>query len=186
MVKDKKKPRRKRKNPGKGSAFERKTCKLLSQWLSGNGDDMLFWRSALSGGRATNLARFGKRAANQEGDLSPIHSKGEALTNLFWVECKHYRDLGFESSLMNGHGKLLKFWHELVKHSGLVGKMPMLICKQNRSKTWVVLDSKGLLLLFARTPKWVVTNRGMNILQFRRLLRLPNPIKILKAYGGSK
>ena len=37
----------------KGSSFERLVCKRMSMWLSKGERDDLFWRSAMSGGRAT-------------------------------------------------------------------------------------------------------------------------------------
>lgn len=72
----------------KGGAYERETCKLLSTWWSGGVADDWFWRSAGSGGRATNRAKSGKTTYGQNGDIAATHPKGEKLTRLFCIELK--------------------------------------------------------------------------------------------------
>ena len=73
----------------KGSAYERAICKRLSLYVSKGKRDDLFWRSAMSGGRATLQAKKGKKAQAQAGDITSIAAEGNKLTSTFMIECKH-------------------------------------------------------------------------------------------------
>src|ERR1700686_1673675 len=107
---------------GKGSSFERKVCKALSLWVSAGKHVDLFWRSAMSGGRATVAHRrqiVQSEAAGttwpsappvrQAGDITAVAPEGHKLTDLFLVECKHYRDLDFDLFIFK-KGRLYQFW----------------------------------------------------------------------------
>lgn len=127
----------------KGAQFERQVCWDLSRYVDPDGDDTLFWRSAMSGGRATVQRRKGVKNTTQAGDITPIHSKGSWLTDLFVIECKFYKDLDLGPSILFKKGKLSQFWKEVRKKAKEQGKHPMLIAKQNRADTLVVLTTKG-------------------------------------------
>lgn len=73
----------------KGSTFERKICKDLSLWWTGGKDDDCFWRSSMSGGRATIRGRKGKRTRGHYGDIAATDRVGELLTSLIAFELKH-------------------------------------------------------------------------------------------------
>jgi hypothetical protein len=117
----------------KGAAYERQICVKLSRWVSGGKKDDLFWRSAMSGGRATVSAKRGNYLNNQAGDICAVGPEGHALTSEFYIECKFYKDLDLESFFIHSKGKLASFWYETLKQATLHGKHPMLIAKQNRS-----------------------------------------------------
>jgi hypothetical protein len=119
----------------KGSSFERDVCKALSLWVSHGKREDLFWRSAMSGGRATVGRRKGKDLAQHAGDISATHVLGHALTDYWYVECKRYADLKIESALLEGVGTLAGFWRETCKQATDHKKMPMLIARQDRSPT---------------------------------------------------
>lgn len=76
----------------KGGKFERDTCRQLSRWWSGDPDpaaDVLFWRTAGSGGRATTRAKSGKQTtAAHCGDLAAIDDRGAPLTAVITFELK--------------------------------------------------------------------------------------------------
>lgn len=75
----------------KGSGYERDFCRRLSLWWSGgpkHGRDDLFWRSSMSGGRATVRGRKGKTTAGHYGDIAATDPMGAGLLKVFAVECK--------------------------------------------------------------------------------------------------
>lgn len=114
----------------KGAAFEREVCSLLSRWVSGTADD-IFWRSSLSGGRATVRSRKGKTVSTQFGDISAVDPRGTPFLEVFYVELKHYRNLDFMSFVLKGRGTLSKFWDVCVREASRYNRIPMLIGKQN-------------------------------------------------------
>lgn len=71
----------------KGGAYERDFCKRLSLWLSGTDDD-LFWRSSMSGGRATVRSRQGKKTAGHYGDIVATDHRGRKFLKTFTLELK--------------------------------------------------------------------------------------------------
>ena len=120
----------------KGSAFERTICKALSTWVSRGEREDLFWRSAMSGGRATVHKDKGK-VADHAGDITATSEAGHKLTNQFYIECKFYKDLNIDGFLF-GTGNLHKFWQKCKEEANQYGKAPMLIAKQNRTPVLVV------------------------------------------------
>ncbi len=128
----------------KGSDFERKVCRQLSLLVSGGKRTDCFWRSALSGGRATLQLDQGILNQAQAGDISAISREGLWLIDNFQIECKHYADLEFTSGFLSNTGVLHGFWKTLVKDSLPRGKNPLLIAKQNnRPIVLLTLPSKS-------------------------------------------
>ena len=78
----------KRKNPGKGGAFERQVAKTLSLWLTNGHDKKQLIRSVLSGG-------WQERDWHQVGDLAPNGPEGAFFRERFALELKHRRDVQF-------------------------------------------------------------------------------------------
>ena len=115
----------------KGSAFERKVCRLLSLWMSHGEKEDLLWRSAMSGGRATVAKKKGIDI-RQAGDITAVAPEGHALTDLFYIECKNYRDLQIDSFILDNRGKLAEFWRIAVREADRHERCPMLIAKENR------------------------------------------------------
>ncbi len=76
----------------KGFGYERELCRKLSLWWStglgiGPRDD-LFWRTAGSGGRATNRGKAGKTTAGQYGDICATDPLGQPLIDVIAIEAK--------------------------------------------------------------------------------------------------
>lgn len=56
-------------------------------WSKGERDD-IFWRTAGSGGRATNRQKIGKKTYGQQGDIQAVDPIGAPLTRLVTIEAK--------------------------------------------------------------------------------------------------
>lgn len=121
----------------KGSSFERKVCTALSWWVSKGADRDLFWRSSISGGRATVALRKG-RSIKAAGDICAVSPEGHKLTDIFFIECKHYKSLDLDAFIY-GRGKLAKFWTHCVEQALAHQRSPMLIAKQNNYDTLILL-----------------------------------------------
>lgn len=149
----------------KGSAFEREICRALSRFIDPTSTDTFFWRSAMSGGRATIQQRKGIKNLTQLGDLTCIHEKGQWFTDMFVVECKHVANLDLVGSMFSGKGKLAKFWQKHCQISRDSHRAPLLIAKQNRVDILVVFDEVGTMKLETVTGKQVpviATTRMLN------------------------
>lgn len=131
----------------KGSDFERQICRKLSLWVSNGKDSNLFWRSAMSGGRATIQLAKGIKNKNQAGDISAIAHLGHKMLDEFVIECKFYNNLAIESGFIKNRGILHDFWFKLCKYSKTLDKQPMLIAKQNYFPDLVILKPFGSKLL---------------------------------------
>ena len=122
----------------KGGSFEREICQKLSKWVSYGERDDIFWRSAMSGGRATVGMKKGIKRTSQAGDITAIDPLGNKLTDKFVIECKFYKNIHIESMMFGKPkvGTILEFWTKLYKDSVKLNKDMMLVIKQNG---WPVL-----------------------------------------------
>jgi len=121
----------------KGSEFERKVCKRLSKWILA--DQVVFWRSASSGARSTQLAKKGEKASKTGGDIVALGEEGDWLTKSFSVECKTYKDFSFDL-LMEDKGKIPGWWSQCWMDSIRDEKHPMMIFKKNRSPIYLAIS----------------------------------------------
>lgn len=136
----------------KGGGFERYACKVLSLWLSRGVRDDHFWRSAMSGGRATLRHRKGANNKTQVGDVSAIDGQGERVTKQFLIECKNYRDLRILTLLLpcnddTPKGTLCEFWWKCCFDAQNCGRLPLLVCKQGKLGEFAIVSEKGRQLL---------------------------------------
>ncbi len=130
----------------KGSSFERTVCKLLSRWISNGERDDLYWRSAMSGGRATVAKKKGIDV-RQAGDITAVAPEGHVLTDLFYIECKSYRDLQIDSFILDNRGKLAEFWRIAMREAKRYDRRPMLIAKESRRESIIITDIGDLKLI---------------------------------------
>ena len=114
----------------------------------------LFWRAAMSGGRATVQGKRGIKNKTQAGDISSVSSEGMWLIDNFVVECKHYKDLQLDVSLLKHTGVLYKFWVVLKAIADNAGKYPLLIAKQNNMPALLITTWEGTRLLGFETTKF--------------------------------
>lgn len=129
----------------KGSAFERYCCKRLSLFVTMGQRDDVFWRSAMSGGRATLQLRQDIINRAQSGDMTAIAPEGYELCDRCLFENKFYADLGIPQGLLKGTGHLANFWRSTQKAATRYDKAPVLIAKQNLLPV-IVLCPPGLTL----------------------------------------
>jgi len=169
--------KKKNKSKAKGSAFERTVCKMLSLWISNNKHDDLFWRSAMSGGRATVRYRYKKgQKSTQGGDITAVHPLGNKLTDIFSIECKSYKNIHLQTSILNKAPKqasLLDFWNQTKRDAETQNKLPMLIAKQPNLAVIVCIDENGLKRLQTNDVEYIyVSDLDMYIIKFDRLINV--------------
>jgi hypothetical protein len=135
----------------KGASYERAICKRLSMWVSNLHRQDCFWRSAMSGGRATVLGKFragGHRNTRPKhdahaGDIVATHPLGNLLCQNFVVECKHYKDLKWTTLVYGGAGQVLGFWHKVKAEAFGSGRQPLLVMRQNSMPDIVMTTCLG-------------------------------------------
>lgn len=166
----------------KGSSFERQICKALSLWVSNGEREDLYWRSAMSGGRATVGRRAGKDLAKHAGDISATSRDGHKLTNHFFIECKFVRDLGIANFVYMKPSTIRRFWDVAVEQANDHDLAPMLIAKENNGPVIVVISGKE-----ARGFEWAKEaatarialdlKRNATIIDFNQMLAQPFTIR---------
>lgn len=125
----------------KGGQFERGICRELSLWVTHGERRDVFWRSAMSGGRATVMNRkSGNVDVRQSGDIVSVSPEGHVLTDHYFVECKHRKDLDFAAFFTMGAGSLAIFWRKACREAASYGKRPMMIACQNRYPTLMIVQ----------------------------------------------
>lgn len=159
----------------KGAGFERQICVALSRWISRGKRKDLFWRSAMSGGRATLGLRKGEKHLSQGGDISAIDPAGAPLTDKFCIEIKFYKDLDL-GGLWLDRGILARFWIKAEQDAVKYGKEPMLIAKQNMYPTLMLVRSNALTILaHPRLVRWRSPSMGVAVMIFDDVLKLLPP-----------
>jgi len=151
----------------KGSAFERNVCRLLSNWVSNGKSIDVFWRSSISGGRAT-VARKKGSVVRQAGDICAVSPEGHDFCDRFFVECKHYKDLQIGKFLLEHKGILAKFWKHACEQANQHGREPMMICKA-RGPEFVIVRGDTLYW----TPEPCIRSQRLRVFLLKNLLRVP-------------
>lgn len=123
----------------KGATFERDVCKALGLWVTRGKRDDIFWRSAMSGGRATIRQRKGNETRHQAGDISSVHEDGHVFTSYWFVECKFVKNLRITNFVLQTGGSLMEYWRVAVEEAAKHHRVPMVIAKQNFGKAVVVI-----------------------------------------------
>lgn len=117
----------------KGNTFERKICKLLSQWITKGEREDILWRSISSGAWNTIKKRT---TTTQIGDITYIDDLGKPFIEKFAIECKSYKDVQM-IKLFNQNSIINKWWDKINEEAQ--GKYPLIIFKENRSCECVVI-----------------------------------------------
>ncbi len=135
----------------KGASFERDISRQLSLWWTHGERDDVFWRSSMSGGRATVRAKKGQKTAYQNGDITATDPIGSPLIENVVIELKRgYKKWGVldlldspkpEKSTLAG---FLAQVEEECKNAGVSAFV--LICKRDGRKP-VVIFPMGMLEL---------------------------------------
>jgi hypothetical protein len=150
----------------KGASFEREICVKLSLWVTAGGRKDVFWRSAMSGGRATVRGMD----VRQSGDICAVAPEGHVLTDRWYIETKHVRDLNLWG-LFTDLGKLRQYWLLTCDLAHSRGKEPMLIAKQNNAPVLVCLPTKTTKTSWKIEPRISVWQWGADVLVFDELLK---------------
>lgn len=132
----------------KGARYERKVCGVFSRWCSDDTRDDLFWRSAMSGGRATLHSRTGRKNSSQSGDISAVDTLGAPLIESFFLECKHLESLEIHRWIYNGKTPLDEIWDKTLRDAEFQDKIPLVVAKQNRQPELVMSTELGWQLFF--------------------------------------
>ena len=114
-----------------GNEYEREVAKVLSKWILGHDDRLLFWRNVHSGSISTIMNKKGKDGSNTSGDfqcldleynyvLDNLHidSKSYAKVNLFFINEKNIKS-----------NQIFKQWEKTVSEAKEVNKIPMMPVK---------------------------------------------------------
>jgi hypothetical protein len=110
----------------KGADFERAICEKFSLWVSGGKRKDLYWRSAMSGGRAT--VRRGD--VRQAGDICAVAAEGHYLTDTFYFELKHYKKITLDCLLWD-KGELITLWKQTLVQAAKYNRVPVLLFRKN-------------------------------------------------------
>jgi len=89
----------------KGGSMERAFSKQLSLWWSDGQHDDWFWRTAGSGGRATNRGKKGQSTVNAAGDIGAMCGEAQRLLNVVTIECKRGYNKTDIQELLDHKGK---------------------------------------------------------------------------------
>lgn len=111
----------------KGGNFEREIAKALSLWITNGQREDVFWRSAMSGGRAT----IAQGKVRQCGDLCAVADEGWAFSQRWFVELKHVKKLALDQFMVKGTGPLANFWRITLREAKKYQREPMIIARQN-------------------------------------------------------
>ena len=107
----------------KGTAFENKVKNILSDHFK-----LKFRRVPLSGG-----------LEYLKGDIWIIEKYDEWP---YCIECKHYKELNFNSLLTAKSNDIWSFWKQAEEAAYIMNKKPLLIFKWDRSKEFVMWNDK--------------------------------------------
>ena len=128
---------------GKGSDFERETCKTLSLWWTDGLRDDVFWRCSGSGARATVRSRVGVNTAGQYGDVAATDPIGALLIKAFTIELKRgYSEYTFQDLVdrasKSGEQEWERFFAQAVENSERAGSYSwLLITRRDRRQALV-------------------------------------------------
>ncbi len=130
----------------KGAGYERGICGKLSLWVTNMQREDIFWRSAMSGGRANVPSRRrGKpRFSGQAGDIVAVQAEGMLLTDHFVLECKHLKRAVPRQALYGMKGPFGNVWDILQNEAIRAKKYPLLFFRENRVPDLVAFDHRGL------------------------------------------
>lgn len=159
----------------KGAEYERLVCKRLSLWMSRGLRTDLFWRSAMSGGRATVAHKLG-RSVSQGGDITAVDTRGAPLTDAMLIECKHYGQIDLRGLLPSGpKDGIAAWWWQCQRDAVRQSKLPLLFARC-RTAEYVVTNVDGFVFLNVAEPIAIFPARRaylMYVSQFLNSARRP-------------
>lgn len=139
----------------KGNAFEREICSALSNWWVPGRND-IFWRTASSGGRATQRAKRGTKTKNHDGDITATDPIGQPLLDVVTLEVKRgYNKDSFADLLDKPKKSVYLDWIKKaqISKSNAGSKTWLLIIKRDRRETIVIGQAWFLESVCFKAPK---------------------------------
>lgn len=138
----------------KGGEWEREFCRLLTYWWSeGKAQDVLFWRTAGSGGRSTLRGRKGKSAAVHSGDICSIDEEGKPFTDLITVEAKRGYSKASIADILDCPDKSAQqlweaFWQQTIEAQIRAGTPYwMIITRRDKRDPFIFIPLSLILVL---------------------------------------
>lgn len=132
----------------KGAEWERAVCQSMSIWISGGTREDLFWRAAMSGGRATLASRSGRaNKFSSVGDITAVDKLGIPFLEKFSIECKFYKDLRMAHPIFGHHGEREVIWDKPLAEAEDKGKHVIVAAKQNRQRPIALISHAGVVAL---------------------------------------
>lgn len=137
----------------KGAQFEIWLCRRLTQWVTGQPKPEVFWRSAVSGAKATIDAAAGREAV-MGGDIIAIAPAARFFCDRYSVEAKKRAVYGDFLGVMSGSLKtgLWAWWLQCCRDAARDGKQPFLVFKENRSPVYLMTACARQRVHQAGTP----------------------------------
>lgn len=127
----------------KGSGFESKVAKLLTEALK----PLNFIRTQGSGARVggRNFETIGKLFGEDAlkifvGDVVPVNTKDVGIDFIFSIETKFYAKQDTFTSLAAGTANIFSWYREAVEDAKKIGRVPMLIWKWNHTPIFAAVD----------------------------------------------
>lgn len=165
----------------KGASWEREASVLLSLWITNGKKKDCFWRSAMSGGRATVAKRAGD-IIRQDGDICAVAPEGHALADALYIECKFLKNCSLDAAL-EGKGDLVKIWNLACANAQAHLKFPVILLKRNhRRPLWITCATAAKLLsvptigIINVRPGSVIPNT-MHVLLLQQVLDAKPPVQ---------
>lgn len=143
----------------KGNGYEISICRKLSEWLTGEQNPPVFWRTASSGAPATTLRKKGMKSNSMDGDIAGLTEEAVQITNGCFFECKSYASWNIETLICpDKKNTIADWWKKLIEESGQVGKIPVLIFKRNGSTDFVIVQDSFVDKLVGHGCKLLLHN----------------------------
>jgi len=182
----------------KGSAFERDVACQLSLWWTQDLDkprDDVFWRTSVSGARATSRSKKQKKTAYDYGDITFRDPIGKPLIDCFLIECK--RGYSYKTNALDffeSKSLLFNWIDKIIIDSKQAGRKNwLLILSRNRRQTIIFMNSNFFGSQFSWSgffprktiefsdPKIETSNA--TAIKFEDFLKWINPVDIISFKG---
>lgn len=169
----------------KGANWEREVCRRLSRWVTKGRSEDVFWRSSMSGGRATVHRKQGRRTADAAaGDICALRPEGHRLLNAFFIECKATKNFMLEAYLFDSAaGKREDHWTKPLAQAKEHNKAALVVVKRNGLPPVVFVSGDGLRVLSGLAhrplvPRAVFPRVGMHVFTLEHVLTSCDPEKL--------
>lgn len=154
---------------GKGQDFERVLAKAISLWWSDGQADDWFWRTAGSGGRATNRAKVGKSTINSAGDIGAQCPEAQKLMNVVSIEAKRGFQHADVQELLDHKGKsqFRDFCKQAAASASLAGTPYWWLIVRRDRRHALILTNSAITLY--EVDNMVIHHQEWGILQLMTL-----------------